>query len=290
MSPIFVDPNIAPPEPPLSITSPDGILTATAYADGIGVHLRAVFPIDKLAKVRFIRDNTIPVRSGNDAWAVGGIANAFDMEAPLGTPVTWFAQPVDQDGLPVGDPSQVLSLVLPIPVEPYNSWLKSLNAPNLSQLIFVTKEELPSFDYTARQQLSQIQGAEYQAGTWDKHLAPSTSLPLYTDPEIDQQMMLDLLRSGPLLFQTDPEFKEPDYYFLPGDLNRATTGAGYASGSRLWSVPVIQVARPTPYGAPFYLPGRSYADTHKAAGTYRIRSTLFPSYGDTIQPTAEEML
>lgn len=280
--PIIIDPNVPNPAPPERMTSPDGILTAYQVNDGILLVAQFGDPATPTSwpdKVRFTRRPNVLVRSGNDAWAVGGQAVAYDMEAPLGQSAVWHAIPIDHNGV-AGDSSEGVGLANTKPTEPYNSWLKSIVQPELSMPVFFTNESLPSWSYAARNTLSQVQGSPYPAGGRDKHMAAEITLSAYTDPDVDQQQMLQLLTSGPLLFQTDPDYNEPDFYAIVGDLTRSLAGT-MANGARKWEIPLTTIARPSPYGAPLWIPGRTLNDTQQ--GTLALRQQVFPLVGDTLR-------
>lgn len=127
----IVDPTVTPPTAPATTTSTDGILTVTLDPDNAGVYLHADFSsVPDVTKVRFFREDGTPVRSGDPAPAISGVATAYDLEAPVGSVTGWYAIPIGP-GLPdlVDSPdvqSSNLAISIPSKVGPqqhtYESW------------------------------------------------------------------------------------------------------------------------------------------------------------------------
>lgn len=281
---MFVPASTANPVPPTTVTSLDGFLTAVLYQQS--VYLVADFGNTAVRKVRFTRTPDQLVRSGNDRWAPSGRAHAYDNEAPQGVASTWIATPIDKTGA-LGAPSQAVSLTIPKLTGAYNSWLKSTEQPGLSMPVFVVGgDSLPSFTHTARNQLSQVQGSPFQAGAWDKHLNPSPTLVCYTDADINQDQMNQLLDSGPLLFQTDPDYRLNDFYFLPDDVTMDLNGSA-ANLTRKWTIGTQQIDRPTPYGAPLIIPGRSYQTVKDGFASYAALKLAYPSFDAMVGPVVQ---
>ena len=84
--PIPVDPSFVWPDAPTTTTSTDGRLAARVDSAHGGVLLRADFTGDatEAVKARFYRGDGSLVRSGDPAMAPGGVALAYDHEAPVG--------------------------------------------------------------------------------------------------------------------------------------------------------------------------------------------------------------
>src|SRR5690348_6161615 len=97
--PIVLNPTTPNPAPPSTATSSDGRLTAFVDSAYSGVLLKADFSGlgTKPNRVRFMRGTDV-VRSGDPAWAPGGLGFAYDHEAPLSTSTAWTAVPIFADG------------------------------------------------------------------------------------------------------------------------------------------------------------------------------------------------
>ncbi|NJP75680.1 hypothetical protein HCJ99_33935, partial [Streptomyces sp. C1-2] len=95
---------------------------------------------DQVRKVLITRQDpggaaAVPVRSGNLAWAIEGVGQAYDHEAPLGVAVAYTAVPLYADG--TWGPSSSLAVVVPAP-DPGHSkdlWIKSIDQPGLSMRV-----------------------------------------------------------------------------------------------------------------------------------------------------------
>lgn len=232
-------------------------------------------PDNPLDSVRFMRKPDQYVRSGYDAKAPDGVAHAFDIEAPLSVQSTWVAYPVFFDGS-VGEPSAGVTLINSEPTGFYDTWLKSVDQPELSHRVLLTKDNIPSFNHPARNNISNPQGRKYPVVSRDKHVAASLTLTAYTQTTDEEEMMEALLESGTLLFQTKAEYHVKDFYCVVGDFEMSLTGAGTALVSRRWTIPLQIVDRPTPIEAPFVIPGESYDDM--ANQTYDQLGDAWSSY------------
>lgn len=241
-------------------------------------------PVNPIESVRFIRGTSletgIPVRSGNDAPAPDGVAYAFDMEEPLGVASIWQAYPVYRDGT-VGDPTAAVDLFAVEPSGFYDTWLKSVQSPQLSRRVLLTKDSIPAFTKAARLALQNPQGSPYPVGARDVHTAATSTFSAYTSTTEEEDDMWALLESGTLLFQTRQEYHIPDFYFEVGDITMTLTGAGTALVSRRWTIPVTIVGRPTPLGASMAISGGAYDDIGDL--TYDQLEASWPSYDAFIE-------
>lgn len=273
--PIIVDPSFTP-TPVTTATSSDGFLTAILDPLHAGVRLKADFSAlgTRPLKVQFLRDGT-PVRSGDLAWAPGGIAVAYDHEAPLGVALSWTAVPVNADGS-TGTPSSAATLSMPNPTPgTAGSWLKSTLAAGLSRTVWV--ETPMQMSLGGRVSLSPVIGAAHPAGSWDARLGYVTTLNLVTQTAQQAVDLAALLDSGPLLYQTGTGSDQPDFYFIPGDVTwkRVSTST---DPTRRWTVGVTQIDRPATVDAPLMIPGLSYDTVAATYASYSALSSAVPSY------------
>lgn len=281
---IVIDPDAPPVVPPVEVTSPDGILTARRDDAWAGVVLTADYtgadPVP--GRVRLVRvgpdGQETPVRSGDLAWAPGGLAVAYDHEAPLGVPVTWYAYPVAADGT-LGTRSQGAALTIPEPDAPRDVWLKSVNDPATSLRVLVTS--WPTQEYAARQQRLDILGAASPVIGIDTWSLGSGDVQILTESLDERIALLGLLTSGSvLLAQTRGAYGRPDAYMVPGAPSEQMIGAATDPG-RLWTVTMTSVDRPPTLDAGLRIPGRSYADTAVMLPTYADRTATGQTYHQT---------
>jgi hypothetical protein len=279
---IVIDPSATPPTPPVEATSPDGVLTARRDDAWAGVLLVADYTAasSTTAQVRFVRvgpDGTEqPVRSGDPAWAPGGQAVAYDQEAPLGTPVSWYAYPVGWDGA-VGTRSEGVALTIPEPEPLADVWLKSLADPAASLRVVVT--DWPALSYDERQQRADVIGRAAPVLTVDAWSTGSGDATILTQTLDERAALLSLLTSrAALLAQTRAVNGRPDQYVVPGKISEALAGAS-DDPARVWTVTLTGVDRPPTVDTGLRIPGRSYADSAVMWPTYADRTATGQTYG-----------
>jgi hypothetical protein len=281
---IVIDPDAPPLVPPVEVTSPDGILTARRDDTWAGVILTADYtdadPVP--GRVRLVRVGPdgieVPVRSGDLAWAPGGLAVGYDHEAPLGVPVTWYAYPVTGGGTH-GARSQGAALTIPEPNPVRDVWLKSVNDPAASLRVLVTS--WPTLEYAARQQRLDILGAASPVIGIDAWSLGSGDAQILTESLAERIALLRLLTSGSvLLAQTRGAYGRPDAYVVPGSPSEQMIGAATDPG-RLWTITMTSVDRPPTLDAGLRIPGRSYADTGVQLPTYADRTATGQTYHQT---------
>jgi hypothetical protein len=256
MSPIVVDPTFTPPPPPTTATSSDGYLTATLDPTWAGVILKADFhTLGTLpVKVAFWRDGQ-KVRSGDTTWAPGGIAVAYDHEAPLGVASSWTAVPVNTDGT-MGTASTVAVLTVPSPTNLKASvWLKSVIQPSLSRAVWMEKPA--TLTRASATRLSPAAGSRFPVGSWDARGGYTLTLSLVTETAQQRADLEALLDSGPLLYQSSPLTDLADFYFLPGDVSWAWVSAT-RDNRRRWTIALTEIARPATVDALLVIPGLSW--------------------------------
>ncbi|WP_327308006.1 hypothetical protein OG730_35045 [Streptomyces sp. NBC_01298] len=280
---IIIDPDDAPPDPPVEVVSPDGILTARRDDPWAGVFLIADFSdlSPDPAQVRFTRVSMdgveVPVRSGDVAPAPGGIAVAYDHEAPLGQSSAWYAYPIDSDGT-IGDRSDGAAVTPPEPTPVRDLWLKALGDPALSLRVKVMS--WPELQYGERQQRFDVLGASSPVMRVDAWSLATSTVELETDTLDERIALLTLLTAGtPLLAQTRMINGRPDAYWVPGQISESMPGVS-TDPHRTWTVAITAVDRPSTVGAPLRVPGRSYDDSRAMWPTYADRIATGQTYAD----------
>ncbi|MCX5407518.1 hypothetical protein OHA37_27095 [Streptomyces sp. NBC_00335] len=265
----------------IDVTAPsnyvDGSLAGCAW-EGAANASASVYPApldpDDIAQVRFVRQDPgaaepVRVRGGDPAWAPGGVAVAYDHEAPLGVASAWYAYPIGWDGT-VGARSDGAAVTLPEPTPVLDVWLKSLTDPALSMLVKVMA--WPELQYGERQQRFDVLGASSPVMRVDAWSLPTSTVTIETDTLDERTTLLALLTSGTtLLAQTRAEYGRADTYWVPGQITEVMPGIA-SDPHRTWTVTVTAVDRPTTVDSPLRIPGRSYDDS----------GTTWPTYADRI--------
>jgi hypothetical protein len=280
--PIIIDPDDIPPDPPVESVSLDGILTVRRDDTWAGVYLIADYSADPdVAQVRFVRvsenGGEEPVRGGDVAWAPGGVAVAYDHEAPLGVSSTWYAYPIYWDGT-VGARSDGAAVTPPEPTTPQDVWLKSLTNPALSMRVIVMA--WPTLEYSERQERMDVLSASSPVMRVDAWSLATSSVAIETATLEEREQLLALLQSGTtLLAQTRLGYGRPDAYWVPGKISESMSGPAY-DPHRTWEVPVTAVDRPSTVDSRLRIPGRSYDDSAAMWPTYADRTATGQTYHD----------
>ncbi|MFJ2848331.1 hypothetical protein [Streptomyces rubiginosohelvolus] len=217
----------------------------------------------------------VPVRSGDTAWAVGGVGTAYDHEAPLGVPVAYTATPLYADGTE-GAPS-ALSVTVPAPVPGTRDlWVKSLDEPGLSLRVMLTTRPEPAS--AGRQSSADILGSSYRALAYDTHGAETRQVTVDVPPgRVDA--MRRLLRAGVLLAQVRPGYLWPDAYFVPADIAGPTpTGRLGASGGYLFTFTIEPIGRPATAEQPMRMPNWSWDTVAQQFGTFDAVVGSYPTW------------
>ncbi len=285
--PMIVDPAASPVTPPTSVTSPEGWLTAVIDESWAGVYLAVDYtagdsPLATAADVRKVLitrqdPGSAPagVRSGDLAWAVEGIGQAYDHEAPLGVAVAYAARPLYADG--TWGPVTSLALVVPAPPagQSKDLWLKSIETPGLSMRVMLLAPQGTSS--AARQESALRSGSPYTAVAYDTAAAPVETVSVdVLAADIDR--FRQLIRSGVLLAQVRPGYHIGDRFFVPGDVSEKPTGKLGATGGYTLTFDIVPIERPATAGQPMAAPGWSYTLFADAFATYDAVAASYPSY------------
>jgi len=265
---------------PTSAVSSDGKITAYTDPAYAGILLSADFSslTTKPVKVRFYR-GSILVRSGDPAYSPGGLAVAYDHEAPLGEICSWTAVPIFADGT-TGTASTPVALTTPSMSADVDCWVKPLADPGLSIGLEVHNDRIEEGDQ-ARLDLTYVPGRAHPVGAFDVRTEAAMSITLRTDTKAEKDALREALKVGTVLVQLRSTYGIDDFYALPGD-----AAFRYFLGmfSPLRDVPVsfVPVDRPPTLDAPLFIPGRSYADQLQVAPTYAARLATWPTYFDAL--------
>ncbi|MEU3603057.1 hypothetical protein ABZ714_30760 [Streptomyces sp. NPDC006798] len=280
---IVIDPSVPTPTPPVEVVSPDGVLTVRRDDPHAGVYLIADYTAatPRPERVRFVRIGAdgaeVPVRGGDTAWAPGGVAVAYDHEAPLGGATVWHAYPISSTGT-VGARSAGAAVAVPEPEPLLDVWIKSIADPALSMRVLVTA--WPALEYAERQQKYDVLGSSSPVMRVDVWALPASSMTIETSTLVERAALLELLTSGTtVLVQTRIVYGRPDAYWVPGKVTETMPGDA-ADPYRRFDVALTSVDRPTTIGAPVRIPGRSYADSAVPWPTYADRTATGQTYRD----------
>ncbi|MFE9937396.1 hypothetical protein [Streptomyces hirsutus] len=285
--PMIVNPAAPQISPPTTVTSPDGWLTAALDATWAGVWLAVDYtaggtPLAAAGDVRKVLITRtdpgaapVPVRSADLAWAVEGVGQAYDHEAPLGAGVVYTATPLFKDGR-WGAPSS-LGLIVPAP-EPAQAkdlWLKSLDEPGLSMRVMLGPPQ--GTTSAGRQDTASRSGSPYTAVAYDTPAAPAETVKVDVLAE-DIDQFRRLIRSGVVLAQVRPGYRIPDRYFVPGDVSETPTGKLGITGGYAVVFDIVPIERPATAGQPMAAPGWSYDRLAEQFATYDAVGASYSSY------------
>lgn len=282
--PMIVDPDAPPITPPETVTSPDGWLTAVVDTTWAGVVLAVDYtagtPLADAAdvvKVLITRQDpgaaaAAPVRGANTAWALEGVGQGYDHEAPLGVGVTYTARPQYADG--GWGPESSLGITVPAPSPVADVWLKSIDLPGASARVTVTA--WPQLAWAARIDQAAVAGSAFPAAAQDVYGAAASEITLDADGDAIDTVRGLLTTPGVLLLQTRLAYRRPDMFVLLSDPAEAVDGT--PDGSRTFTASVIQVARPDTTGQPMRMPEWSYDVLAGEYASYDAVAAAYSSY------------
>lgn len=277
---ITVDPKSTPSAPVTEITGTDGVLSAKVDTDNAGVMLRADVsawsPVP--LTVRFFRGDGTLVRGGDPAYAPGGVAHAYDHEAPIGA-ASYYVQACDADLAAVGDPSARIAMQVPNPSGTRNLWLKNPTQPALSMPLWV--ESPPQVTRAARNTVTAVPGSRMGLASWDVRTGYETTLQVVTRTAAEAGSLEALLDSGILFVQTRADYDFPEFYCLPGDWTRDRVSYISDPTSR-WSVPLNECRRPATIDAPLRIPGLSWETVAAQYLTWENLAAQVSSWDDLL--------
>lgn len=282
--PMIVDPDAPPVEPPATVASPDGWLRAAVDASWAGVVLAVDYtagtPLAGAVDVRKIRITRqdpgapagVPVRGADTAWAVEGVGQAYDHEAPLGVGVTYTCRPQYADGTWGPESSLGIEVTAPAPVA--DVWIKSLDEPGISARVTVTS--WPQLAWESRIDQAPIAGSPFPAASQDVYGAASSDITLDAAGSAIETVRTLLTTPGVRLLQTRPDYRRPDTFVLFGSPAEALDAG--PDGSRTFTASVLQVGRPDTQGQRMRMPGWSYDALAEQFATYDAVASSYPTY------------
>jgi len=282
--PMIVDlsaPEVSPPE---TVVSPDGWLTAAVDEAHAGVVLAVDYtagtPLPDAAdvlRVRIVRQDPgavspVPVRSGDTAWAVGGVGSAYDHEAPLGVGVAYTATAIYADG--TEGPSSSVAVTVPAPTPPADVWIKSIDDPSLSARVTVLS--WPTLQWESRIESAQVQGSRYPSTSQDVYSASTSDITIDAEGAQIEALRELLTTPGVRLIQTLPGYHRPDLYVLFGNPQESTVST--PDQPRTFTAQVTEVARPDTAGQPLRVPGWSWDAVGEQFATWDAFAASYPSW------------
>lgn len=233
---------------------------------------------DSILKVRIVRQDPgggdpVPVRSGDPAWALGGVGSAYDHEAPLGVAVIYTATPIYSDGA-TGTPSS-LAVTAPAPKRgPGDVWIKSLDEPGISARVTVT--QWPALTWNARIDTADISGSQFPAASQDVYGAPASSITIDAESAAIETVQRLLTTPGVLLVQTRPDYHRPDQYVLVGSVQQQINST--PTEPRTYTADLTQVGRPDTAGQPMRIPGWSWDELARTFATWDAVEASYESW------------
>lgn len=282
--PMIVDPDAPPVEPPDTVASPDGWLRAAADTAWAGVVLAVDYtlgtPLADAADVRKIlitRQDPgaaagVPVRGADTAWAVEGVGQAYDHEAPLGVGVTYTCRPQYADG--TWGPESSLGIELPAPEPVADVWIKSLDEPGMSARVTVTS--WPQLSWESRIDQAPVTGSPFPVASQDVYGAATSDLTMDAEGASIETVRRLLTEPGVRLLQTRPGYYRPDMFVMFASPAEALDAG--PDGSRTFTAGVVQVARPDTQGQRMRMPGWSYDEVASEFATYDAVAASYPTY------------
>lgn len=262
-------------------TGTDNVLTVTTDPTFAGVYLRADFSAlnPQPLQVRFTRGG-VTVRSGDPAWAPGGVAYAYDHEAPLGGISVWTATPIWRDGTFGSASVSVAVVVEPMGVD-LDCWLKPLGNADKCLGLQLHSDEIEE-SREGRTQITDVLGSVLPAAAWDRRRPAALSLTMRTSTKVEKDSLLSALDEGPVLVQLNPLFGIDDFYAVPDGSSLRYVQFPL---SQLRDVPTsfIPISRPATVDAPMRWPGKSFAAISGPFAIYANRQSAYPTYRSVLE-------
>lgn len=234
-------------------------------------------PYDDIRKVQITRQDPgapapVPVRGADLAWAVGGVGQGYDHEAPLGVGVVYSARALYADG--TWGPATSLGIELPAPDPVGDVWIKSVDTPGASVRVTVTA--WPQLAWASRIEQAAIAGSAFPAASQDVYGAAASEITLDAYGSAIDAVRGLLTTPGVYLLQTRPEYRRPDSYVMfENPAESLDAGPG---DSRTFTAGVLQVARPDTGGQRMRVPGWSYDAVAAQYATYDAVEAAYPTY------------
>ena len=264
--PIVINPSTPNPSGPSTATSSDSHLTVYVDATYCGVLLKADFSGlgTKPIKVRFMRGSD-RVRSGDPAWAPGGIGFAYDHEAPLSTSTAWTAVPIFADGSEGSASTAATVTTAGIPAG-YDFVVKPTSDPGSMTLLKSLLPE-PTRGRVGMLNLTDIPGSRFKSGTWEPRQYADDQFSFQTATLSDYVDLETCMDAGIVFIQCTPAYGIDDFYAIPSD-SSVTAMVYQADPRRQVQVTFVHQPRPPTLGSPSMMPGRSWQTVKNGYATY----------------------
>jgi hypothetical protein len=168
-----------------------------------------------------------------------------DYEAPLGRPVSYYAEALDAAGVLVS--TRVSGTVTLDPGDVQYGWLKDPGNPlrNLHVMI----ERAPDWQRPVTQTVHRVRGARAPIVLSDVRGSLEGDLSLFTQTDDERLAMHRLLDPcSILLWQAAPGMGEEDVYVSVGTAALPRAGGVASDPWRTWTLPLTQVAQPVAVG------------------------------------------
>jgi hypothetical protein len=206
------------------------------------------------------------------AWAVAGVGEGYDHEAPLGVGVTYTACPQYADG--TWGPTSSLGIELPSPSPVADVWIKSLDEPGTSARVTVTG--WPQLSWEARIDQAAVAGSAYPAAAQDVYTAATSEITLDAEGSAIEAVRALLTTPGVRLLQTRPGYRRPDMFVLFANPAEALDAG--PDGARTFTASVVQVDRPDTLGQRTRMPGWSYDQVAAQFASYDAVEAGYTTY------------
>lgn len=219
----------------------------------------------------FIRKwDGLPVRGGDPALVVSGIARVYEHEAPLSAVSSWYVVPELEDGTILA-PTALVPKTVPGPAggssDP-STWIKSVDSPSSSVRVMI--DSWPAFSYDTAASASRPQGRSNSVVSYDVLSGPATSAKFRTMTAEDADAFFALMEvGGVMLFQTAEKYQRPSFYAVVSTVTREDQ-AYYWQNQITWTLDLISVDRPDTTDSASSTPGYTFAD----------RLAAYPKFSD----------
>lgn len=208
------------------------------------------------------------VRGADPNLSPGGIAPAYDHEAPLGALCAWWAVAYDRFGNEVYRTGEA-AIATPLPAgtraDP-GSWVKSLVTPSLSAQVSVLDWSEATYGSTSTSH--SVIGNPYPVAQYGVRQAATLTCTLQTRTAEARRKLEQILRvggfvdekaDGPVLIQSRPQRGYPDRYCMVGAVSYGRDSTAETVELWTWKLELTEIARPPTAGSRMRVPGSSYA-------------------------------
>lgn len=186
----------------------------------------------------------VPVRGFTGATTYGDTFVGYDMEAPIGVPVTYRAR-----GTRVASGSPITGAWTsssPATWSSTSSWLKSLRTPSLSRQVRFTVLPSPARERTVG--VFEVLGRPDYVVVTDARRTTRGQIRITTTTEAEADALLALAEETVLLLQSPAGHRFGSRYVALGDLTEVRPFRAAQAATREWVAPYWEVAAPADTG------------------------------------------